>query len=66
MTKFKIEFMVIPKAKSFSVHGRRSYFQAGEWHWQDGWHLRNYKTRERAEAEAKKLNARHGAGLENG
>lgn len=63
MTKFKTDFTVIPKAKSFSVHGRRSYFQAGEWHWQDGWHVATYRTKERAEAEAEKLNARHGREL---
>lgn len=57
MTNYKTDFTVVEKAKYFSVHGRRSVFENGEWHWQDGWHLSNYKTRERAEAEAAKLNA---------
>lgn len=63
MTKFKIDFMVIEKPKSFSVHGRRSYFENGEWHWASDWHLRNYKTMERAEAEAAKLNTHFGREL---
>lgn len=59
--KFKNDFMVIHKAKYFSVHGRRSFFENGEWHWIDGWHVSNYKTRERAQAEADRLNALIGA-----
>jgi len=58
---FKTDFTVIEKAKSFSVHGRRSYLEGGQWVWSYGWYVGTYRTRERAEAEAERLNKCHTA-----
>ena len=56
----RLDFHVIPKAKMFSVHGRRSEWDGQEWHWVDGWHLANFRTHEKAQASADDRNRRYG------
>lgn len=60
MTRVKQDFHVIPKRKMFSVHGRLSEWDGGEWHWVDGWYLWSYRTLEEAERQAKRMNEQSG------
>jgi len=56
MAKIRTDFTVIAKAKSFSVHGRRSEWDGQEWHWLDDWYLASFRTLERAEEDAARRN----------
>ena len=60
MPKVKQDFHVIQKPKSFSVHGRRSEWDGSEWHWVEGWYLWSFRTLEKAEREAARLNDKSG------
>lgn len=64
--KVRVDFMVVPKAKMFSVHGRRSFWDGSEWHWDDGWHVNSYRTAEKAEREAERSNKMYGFTTEIG
>ena len=58
------DFTVVPTAKRFNVRGRVSEWDGQEWHWLEGWHLGSFRTLERAQQEADRLNRSYATDVE--